>query len=99
MGIRDKRRGPARHSPNWIRRRSVLWLAASALVVGGIALAALSAVDAAEPERASTSRVTRTEAMRTIPLDKLPPEARPKVVAVLNDTSLFRRLPVQVVDC
>jgi hypothetical protein len=76
-----------------------LWLAASVLFVGSVAFAALSAVDAAEPERASTSRVTRTDALRAIPLDKLPPEARPKVMAVLNDTSLFRRLPVQVIDC
>ncbi|HEY2882620.1 MAG TPA: hypothetical protein VGJ15_09310 [Pirellulales bacterium] len=55
---------------------------------------------AADPSgKASTSRSARDEAARSIPLDKLSPQARSKVAAVLGDSSLFRHLPVQTVDC
>ncbi len=37
--------------------------------------------------------------MRAIPLDKLPDDLRPKVESVLKNTSVFRRVPVQVIDC
>src|SRR5262249_21230993 len=48
---------------------------------------------------ASTARATRDEAIRTLPLAKLSPEARNKVAAVISDASLFRRLPIETVDC
>ncbi|HZZ30317.1 MAG TPA: hypothetical protein VFE46_20125 [Pirellulales bacterium] len=47
----------------------------------------------------STSRSARDEALRVIPLDKLPAEARGKVTAVLDNVSLYRRLPIQSIDC
>jgi hypothetical protein len=69
-------------------------------IAGLVGVVASHVSKAAEPtERASTSRAAQTDALRTIPLDRLPADVRPKVSAVLNDTSLFRRLPVQVVDC
>ncbi len=70
-------------------------------VIGFLCVAAtIPRAWSAEPaNKASTSNAAHTDAIRTVPLEKLPAEVRPKVAAVLNDTSLFRRLPVQVVDC
>ncbi|MHB1034144.1 MAG: hypothetical protein ACYC35_04845 [Pirellulales bacterium] len=64
------------------------------------------AVSAAEPEKvtgspykATTSRAAREDAQRSIPLDKLAPDARVKVSTVLAGSPIFRRMPLQVIDC
>ncbi len=51
------------------------------------------------PWAASTSEATRRDATRAIPLDKLLPDDRAKVGAVLSNVSVFRRLPTKVIDC
>ncbi len=51
------------------------------------------------PLEASTSDAARKDAVQSIPLDKLAPEDRAKVDSVLSAVSIFRRLPVRVVDC
>ena len=48
---------------------------------------------------ATTSNAARRDAVRSIPFDKLSPEARAKVDAVLSNVTVFRRMPVRVVDC
>jgi hypothetical protein len=48
---------------------------------------------------ASTSETARRDAVRSIPLDKLSAEDRAKVESVLTNVSIFRRMPVRVVDC
>ncbi len=48
---------------------------------------------------ATTSDAARRDAIRSIPFDKLAPDARAEVQRVLSNTSLFRRLPTRVVDC
>jgi hypothetical protein len=48
---------------------------------------------------ASTSEAARRDAVRSIPLDKLSAEDRAKVESVLANVSIFRRMPVRVVDC
>jgi hypothetical protein len=68
-----------------------------AIALVSIAAAPVLAADA--PSKASTARTTRDEAARSIPLSRLSPEAHDKVSAVLNDTSLYRRLPIETVDC
>ncbi len=52
-----------------------------------------------ESHEATTSAAARKEAIAAIPLAKLDPAYRREVSAVLNDPSLFRRLPTNVVDC
>jgi hypothetical protein len=74
------------------------------LVVACFALAyfvqATAPLAAAEPPgKSSTTRSARDEAVRCIPFDKLPPETRSKVAAVIEDVSLYRRLPTESVDC
>ncbi len=54
---------------------------------------------AANPASATSSRAAREDAIRSIPLDKLDPAVRGKVATAIAETSLFRRLPVQVIDC
>ncbi len=51
------------------------------------------------PWGASTSDAARRDAVQMIPLDKLAPDDRAKVESVLSSVSIFRRLPVKVVDC
>lgn len=41
----------------------------------------------------------RQEAIQSIPLEKLEPAARQKVLGVIQDTSFFRRMPVAVIRC
>ena len=48
------------------------------------------------PYQASTSRESRDAAVQLIPVEKLTPDARNKVSAVLSSPNIFRRLPVHV---
>lgn len=75
-------------------------IALTALLTLGLMLAARFDLSAAEQElKANTSRSARDDALRSIPLEKLPSESKAKVAAVLNNATIFRRLPVQVVEC
>ena len=51
------------------------------------------------PNKASSSKSNRDEAIHSIQLAKLSPDIRAKVTTCINDASLYRRLPIQVVDC
>ena len=48
---------------------------------------------------ASTSDAARQDAIKLIPMERLAPEDRAKVNSVLSNVSVFRRMPVKVVDC
>jgi hypothetical protein len=52
-----------------------------------------------DPSKANTSRAARDEAIRSIPYDKLDPDGKAKVGAILADISVFRRMPTQVIRC
>jgi hypothetical protein len=52
-----------------------------------------------DPRKADTSKEARLSAIQSIPFEKLKPEARKKVSAVLAKTTIFRRLPVHVAPC
>lgn len=73
-----------------------------------IVIACAGAAHAATPARASrqgkpaqgsSSREARDEAMRAIPYNQLDRDARIKVGAVLANTTIFRRLPVELIEC
>ena len=51
------------------------------------------------PYKGTTSREARESALACIPLDKLDDKAKAKVDSVLSETSIFRRLPIRVVQC
>ena len=79
-------------------RRGAAWVCLVGLACLAGSTAPLAAADKAGTSGTSNRQV-REEALRSIPLDKLPAELRPRVAGVLNNTSLFRRVPVQVIDC
>jgi hypothetical protein len=72
-----------------------LWFAAAALSLS----AAGRGVEAAAPYRATSNREARADSLRSIPLDKLSEDARAKVWQVVSSPSVFRRMPVQAIDC
>jgi hypothetical protein len=64
-------------------------------LAGLLAATGMSAARAANPGKADTSRAAREDAIRSIPMEKLNPQAREQVKSVLSNISLFRRMPVQ----
>lgn len=91
--------GAARRPRGALRRRAATVatiLSCFAAQIGAMPVAG----HAAEPvNKGVSSRSVRDDAIRAVPLKNLEPEARNKVSAVLNDVSIFRRLPTQTVDC
>lgn len=61
--------------------------------------AGTSAGWAAETSSSTTSSRARNEAVRAIPIQRIAPEYRRRVKQVLDDTSLYRRLPTMTVGC
>ncbi|MFM2012260.1 MAG: hypothetical protein RLZZ396_1044 [Planctomycetota bacterium] len=51
-----------------------------------------------EFEEGSSSRETRTAAIRSLPIQQLTPEAGHRIQAVVDDVSYFRRMPAQTVE-
>ena len=69
-----------------------------------ILLCATGDLSAAQRKRqqsmqASTSDAARNEAAKAVPLNKIYPKYRKSVHKVMTDSSLFRRMPTQMVDC
>jgi hypothetical protein len=96
---------PARRAPGPrnTRRRAA---AAAIVLLAGVwpgASRSLSAdlplVARPDPYRASTGLAARQNAVQAIPIEKLDPEARARVASVLSNISIFRRLPIGVVNC
>ncbi len=82
-----------------VRHQIVPWLLSYCLVLtaGDLLRAAGSA--SLGPMRSTTSRVAREEAIDAIPLKKINAKYRRSVSKVIHDSSLYRRLPTQVIDC
>jgi hypothetical protein len=73
------------------------------LLVSAILAAFVAGAQCAAAEnprtKANTSRGARDEAVRAIPLNSLTREARARATAVIQNTSIYRRLPLQTIDC
>jgi hypothetical protein len=54
---------------------------------------------AEEARQANTSRQAREDAIAAMPLAQLAPQDRAAVEDVINNPSIYRRLPTQVIDC
>ena len=84
--------------------RQVAGLTAAIAICNALGIGLLTsaaAARAAEPQqaRATSSRAAREEAIQAIPFDKLSRAMRGRVAAVINNTSVYRRLPVQSINC
>lgn len=78
-----------------VHRRLMRTLLLAAYV--GLAIGSAHAAD--KRRDASTSTAARAEAIAAISLSRINAPYRNAVSEVLQDTSIFRRLPMQVVDC
>ena len=64
--------------------------------------ASIKNVGAADPtagSKASTSRASRDAAAQAVPLEQIRPDMRDRVAAVVNNPSIFRRLPTASIQC
>jgi hypothetical protein len=50
-------------------------------------------------DSATSSRAAREEAIQVIPFQRLKPEAQQKIAAIVSKPSVYRRLPVKIIDC
>ena len=88
------------------RRGGLIGRLAIGVVVLGMVLGAGRSLCAAagfslkpDPRYATTSKSARQSALRSIPFEQLDQSARAKVGSVLSNLSVFRRMPVRVIDC
>jgi hypothetical protein len=100
--IARRRRGdlPAARDPRHRGfRQSSIGL--TALLLWGCFLAAGTARAQGTPALlvSTSSRASRQDAVRSLPLDQLDDDTKAKVAYVVNQAGIFRRLPVQVIDC
>ena len=77
----------------------VLLILTSIVCAGRLAPAAAPLLPRTGSNVAETDGQTRFDAIKSIPLDKLADGDRAKVVSVLSNVSVFRRMPVKVIDC
>ena len=77
-----------------VARQAIL----AALLFGWMGMYAPAPVQAAQPT-GSSSRELRDEASRAIPFAKLDRTSKVKVSRVLSTTTLYRRLPAQMIEC
>jgi hypothetical protein len=80
--------------------RYVGYLHAGILAAAGLAVAfCASPAVASVTSKATTSRAARDEAIQAIPFDQLTDATQQKLRDVLSHTSMYRRMPVKVIDC
>jgi hypothetical protein len=70
-----------------------------ALAAGLTLAAAQAAQPVNDPLDATTSPEARASALRCIPFDTLDTETRAKIDKVLSNVTLYRRLPIRVIEC
>jgi len=80
------------------RRKSVRILLAALLALGTL-WSAPASVRAQQPSSFMANRRARDEAVRAVPIDQINQRLRAKVSDIVSKPSIYRRLPVQDVDC
>ncbi len=93
--------GTGCHARHRLRRNRVrTCLAGLAIVlVAGFASAASPATGVPDATQGTSSSALRKNAVQSIPFDKLDADSRAKVNSVLSNVSVYRRLPIRVVNC
>jgi hypothetical protein len=82
-----------------IRRLPIDRVLAATLLACGILWIGASDAAAQQPSSFLASRQNRDEAIRAIPFNQLDERVRAGLTPVVSSPSLYRRLPVQAVDC
>lgn len=91
----DTRRVPRRGAP-WSLLLVMAWAIGAA---GESARAEFPLIRGDDALRATSSAEAQRSAAEAIPIQLLAPEDRERVAGVLSNVTLYRRMPVQVVDC
>jgi len=81
-------------APTGFRSGAIGVCLAAAVAFGGTAR--LLAATVAPP---TATKAARQSAIRALPLDKIDRELRSKVSQVISKPTIFRRLPIEVIDC
>ena len=68
-------------------------------LLAGLASAASPATASPDTTQGTSSAAVRRSAVQSIPFDKLDADSREKVNSVLSNVSIYRRLPVRMVNC
>lgn len=80
--------------------RGLIGLAIACLLVTPLSLRAqVLGRPQANPLKASVSQASREDATQAIPMDRLDARSRAMVQSVLSDVTIFRRMPVHVIQC
>ncbi len=88
------------HCEGWGRGSRWVRLAICCLVLcGATNLAFAAESNRQQGMQATTSDAARRQAIKAIPLKKIDPKYRRSVHKVLTDSSIYRRMPTQMVDC
>ncbi len=97
VSMTGRRLGNGSSAPKHMRLASIklCWRASVLLVV--ITVSAQAAPPNAND--ATSSRAAREEAIRTIPWKLMSPASRQTAQSVINNTSIYRRLPTRIIDC
>ncbi len=69
------------------------------VILSASGIAATPSTNGNESMEATGSTAARKSAIQSIPYDKLDADARTKINSVLNNVTVFRRLPTRVVNC
>ena len=80
------------------RRRSVRFMLMALLALGTL-WSTPAGVRAQQPSSFMANRRARDEAVRAVPIDQIDQRLRGKVSDIVSRPSIYRRLPVQDVDC
>jgi hypothetical protein len=72
---------------------------AATCMVGFVATAGWPALTATAATPGTSSRASKEEAVASIPLDRLKPDVRGKLLEVLEKPSIYRRLPEKTIAC
>ena len=70
-----------------------------AILAATLILSAGAGVDAAKLSNATTGRAAREDALRSIPFRSMTAEAQEKIAAVVRRPTMFRRMPVNQIEC
>ena len=97
LGSASARRSPCRRRCSGLAM--IVLLLGVLLATDRLASAAGVRKTRTNPRQADTSMAARQNAVRSIPFTQLDDMAKAKVRSVLSDVTVFRRMPVQVIDC
>jgi hypothetical protein len=75
------------------------WVLLALLTTGAQAAAPSDNAPAASGSDATSSRAARDEAVRAIPWKSMSPAGRQTAQSIINNTSIYRRLPTRIIDC